>query len=232
MRHTIDETRALLLDTGLRLLKERGLFVGVTHVRLSEVVAEAGMTTGAAYRCWDDQEAFHRDLALAAVRFRDHGSIDATVQRIRSLVDDHAPLAEVLRTGAEANLHRYPEDAGFLITIPLRMTSPTDPELAQASSERHHEAMTSFASLYDALLGVYGRRMRAPRTTMHLAETLGALSEGFAIQMLSGETHPHVRREDIGEDVGSDWTLLGLAVEAIVERYTEPIDSTGSAAVP
>ena len=55
MRQTIEQTRKQLLDTALVLLKQRGLFVGVTHVRLTEVVAEAGMTTGAAYRCWDDR---------------------------------------------------------------------------------------------------------------------------------------------------------------------------------
>jgi AcrR family transcriptional regulator len=158
VRQTLDQTRKRLLDTALVMLEQRGLFVGVTHVRLSEVVAEAGMTTGAAYRCWDDQTAFHRDLALAAVRQRDQGTIDRTVQHIRHLVDARAPLPEVLRVAAAANLHRYPEDAAFLITIPLRMTSPSDPELAQASGERHREAMTSFVSLYDALLGVYERR--------------------------------------------------------------------------
>ena len=49
-RRTTGETSELLLDVGLRMLHERGLHVAVTHIRLSDVAAAAGLTTGAAYR--------------------------------------------------------------------------------------------------------------------------------------------------------------------------------------
>ena len=57
----LDETRELLLGVGIEMLYERGAGVSVGHIKLSDVVTAAGLTTGAAYRCWDNQEAFHRD---------------------------------------------------------------------------------------------------------------------------------------------------------------------------
>ena len=221
-RRTTEDTRQLLLDVALKALHERGVHVAVTHVRLSDVATEAGLTTGAAYRCWPNQETFHRDLAVAAVHWRDHGSIANTVDRIRTLVNDRAPLAEVLRVGAAANIYRYPDDAPFLISVALRTCAPADSELGAAARERLASSIENFSSLYDALLHWYGRRMRSPFTIDDLALTLAALSEGFTIQSMAGTSHATVDRDDTAEGVGREWTLLGCAVESIVERYTEP----------
>ena len=50
--------------------------------------------------------------------------------------------------------------------------------------------------------------------------------------MLSGEAHPHVPRDDLGPTVGTDWTLFGLALDAIVEEFTEPIDESARGSAP
>jgi hypothetical protein len=64
--------------------------------------------------------------------------------------------------------------------------------------------------------------MRPPYTVDHLALVLAAMAEGFSIQGSTGIEHPHFDRADLGDRVGTDWTLLGVAIEAIVERLTEP----------
>jgi hypothetical protein len=51
---------------------------------------------------------------------------------------------------------------------------------------------------------------------------MAALSEGFAMQTMSGVPHPNYELDDMGPDVGRDWTLLAVAVEAVVDRLTEP----------
>ena len=221
-RRTTGQTKRLLLDVGTRLVYERGVHVGVTHVKLSDVVAAAGLTTGAAYRCWENQEAFHRDLAAAAVRWRNETPIANTVAQITRLVEEHAPLAEILRAGSEANLYRYPEDVGFLTTIALRACGPTDESLAKAGRDRLDTAVAEYSKMYRVLMGLYGRRMRRPFIVDHLTLALAALTEGFALQAMSGSPHPRIERPDLLPDAGSDWTLLAYAVEAIVERFTEP----------
>lgn len=222
-RRSLDETRRLLLDVAIRMLHERGISVGVTHVRLGDVVTEAGLTTGAAYRCWPNQEAFHLDLAVAAVRWRDEASITRTVAAIRHLVEREAPLAEVLRAGAEANLHRYPVDVAFLTTIALRASAPFDEAVTEASRRRNADAVEAFAALYAAILSRYRRRIVAPFTLENFTLALVALSEGFALQSMSGEPHPRIDRGAEREGVGSDWTLLGASVEALVDFFTEPL---------
>lgn len=77
------------------------------------------------YRCWPDQAAFHRELAIAAVGWRDEAPIAETVAHIRGLVDTRAPLGEVIRVAAEANLFRYPEKTALLDTITPSPTPPT-----------------------------------------------------------------------------------------------------------
>lgn len=221
-RRTAEQTRRLLIEVGLRLLHERGIYVGVTHVRLSDVAAAAGLTTGAAYRCWPNQDAFHRDLVVEAVRWRDRAPIAGTVANITDLVDARAPLAEVVRVGAEAHLHHHPEDTGFLITVALRMCASANSELAKASRERLAISIESFDGLYAALLPVYGRRMRAPFTVTQLTLSLIALAEGFELQAMTGDAHPRLHRPTESAGVGSNWTLLACAARAIIEDFTEP----------
>lgn len=221
-RRTTAQTRQLLLDVGTRLLYERGANVGVTHIRLSDVAAAAGLTTGAAYRCWENQDAFHRDLAAAAIRFHDQPPSAETMAEIGHLVETRAPLSEVVRVAAEANLFRYPENVAFLTTVALRACSRQDETLVEASCERFAATLQSFNGMYAVLLKVYGRRVRPPLTLSDLTRSLMALNEGFALQAMSGVSHPRVKRSDCPPGVGPDWTLFAVAAEAIVERFTEP----------
>ena len=221
-RRTTEQTRQLLLSVGTRLVYERGVHVGVTHIKLSDVVAATGLTTGAAYRCWENQDAFHRDLAAAAVRWRNQAPVANTVAQITRLVEARAPLTEVVRVAAAANLYRYPDDVGFLTTIALRACGPTDQNLAKAGRDRLETAVASYSGMYGVLLELYGYRVRPPFTIDHLTLSLAALSEGLALQAMSGAPHPHIERPDIRPGVGSDWTLLAFAIEAIIDRFTEP----------
>lgn len=222
MRRTLEETRALLLRTGVGLLHDRGLFVAVTHVRLSDVAKAADLTTGAAYRVWERQEDFHRDLAVAAVRYRSEETLHRTIQQIHAAVDGGAPLSEVLRIGALAQLQVSSPTDPFQIALGLRMLSGAVAEVAEASRQRHAESTAAFGQLYDAMLNRYDRRMRAPLDVQAMADALAALTEGFALQSLSGLPHPTFELDDLPDGVGREWTLIGLAIEGIVERLTEP----------
>lgn len=68
-RRTKEQTREHLLDTGGQLLTTRGPSLPVQHVRLVEALKAAGLTVGAAYRIWDRQEDYHRDLGRWAARW-------------------------------------------------------------------------------------------------------------------------------------------------------------------
>lgn len=90
-RRTGEQTKDLLIRTGIAMLLDRGTSAGVSHIRLQEVVRRAGLTTGAAYRLWADQDAFHHDLAVAATSWRSDAPAAETWRRIGELVSSHAP---------------------------------------------------------------------------------------------------------------------------------------------
>lgn len=222
MRRSREETKDLLLRTALDQLRDKGLFVAVTHVRLTDVVRAAGLTTGAAYKVWERQEDFHRDLAVEAVRFREELAIARTVQLIHEAVDGGAPLREVLRVGSVAHLH--PPEAGdpFLVALALRTLSPSVPEVAEAARARHAESIDAFEQLYVAMLARFRRRIRAPFELRDLSNALAAITEGFALQSLAGLDHATYDLDGDGR-TGGEWTLLAVTVEALVDRFTEPV---------
>lgn len=237
MRRSASETRELLIQTGIELLMERGVVAGVSHIRLKEVVAQAGLTTGAAYRLWDNQDHFHRDLAVAATQWRDEAPMAVTLRAVRPLVEAKAPMVDVIRAAAAAHIvgvSRRPEPVEpddprpppFLTSVALRASTCTDPELRAANLKRHRDQVNPYIDLYQFLMDLYGRRLRPPLTIEHFANTLAALGEGFALQINEGEVHPVLAVEhDDGEC--HEWTVFGLAVQAIVDRFTEPVEAAG-----
>jgi AcrR family transcriptional regulator len=217
-----ESTRTRLLDTGVKVLHEQGVRAGVSHIKLAEVASQAGYTTGAAYKHWLCQADFHRDLALAALQWRDRSAVADTINSIRHLVDSEAPLLEVLRVGAEANIHRLPEETEFFTTLALRACAVHDEWLRTASFERVEAGLAAHADLYSALLKVFRRRMRSPFTLGHMVKVIAAMAEGFAIQDGFGARHQHIDRDELGDGVGRDWTLFGTALQFLVEAFTEP----------
>jgi AcrR family transcriptional regulator len=204
------------------MLHEQGPAAGVTHIRLSDVVKQAGLTTGAAYRLWDDQAAFHSELAIVAVRWRDRESTAKTAQRIRPVLESGAPWQELIRVGAKANLQSFPEDAAFLTTLALRASAYGQSALIEASHLRHLDAMQSYAELYAVVMTAYSRRFRIPYAMEHLCSAFAALAEGFGVQAASGEPHPEIQLPSDDPRIGTEWTLLGLAAVALIEKMTEP----------
>ena len=215
-------TRKALLDAGVELLIETGVTPGVNHVKMADAAHRAGYTSGAAYGFWANQQDFQRDLVVEMLRHRSGSAVTDTVKCIRRLVDSGAPFLEVIRAGTEANVHRWPDDAKYFTTLMLRATTMADPELRTFSHRRLVDALSDYVDLYGAMLKVARRRMRAPYTIFHLAALFAAMAEGFSLQEASGLEHPRFERDEVCERVGSEWTLLGIAVETLIEVFTEP----------
>lgn len=223
-RRTPDETKQLLLRAGLELLHERGTAPGVSHIRLQDVVAHAGLTTGAAYRLWINQAEFHRDLATLAISWSDNPPTTDTISRIRTAVEQGAPFPEVLQVGAEVYLHDEKPNPAFLISLALRATAPNDDTIRSASRRRHDDTIDAHVELYEGLLHWYRRKMRPPYTTRDVALALAATSEGLALQAIAGERHPRFATCAPGDDQERDWSLLGIIATMLVDAMTEPAD--------
>ena len=170
---------------------------------------------------------------MAATRWRDDSPLARTVVAIRQLVEDKAPLRAVIRraaathieglVGVDEEVDEECPTSSFLTTLALRAAAANTEELRAASSDRHHDSLSSFVELYEALLRAYGRRMRPPFTLQHIAVALAALGEGFALQAIEGEEHPVVVLPGVDGEDEEEWTLFGVAVDALVNAVTEPL---------
>ncbi len=236
-RRSGEETRQLLLRTGMEMLLTRGVSAGVQHIRLQEVVRRAELTTGAAYRLWADQDDFHRDLAVAVTRWRDV----APVAETRKIIDDPAQagagLDEAIRLAAAAHIRAVSgadsrSSRLFLVALALRASARTWDDLTSASVERHLESVAEFEEIYTQLMSMHGYRMRAPLTVRDFTVAMAALGEGFAVHAVEGIPHPVYRAADHPTDhrptdhpgdaielPGGDWTLFAVAVRALVQGF-------------
>ncbi|WP_314504410.1 hypothetical protein [uncultured Microbacterium sp.] len=234
-RRTADDTRRLILETGIQMLLERGATAGVQHIRLQEVLRSVGLTTGAAYRIWADQSDFHRDLAVEMVGMRFAPPVTSAAIAIQEVLDDSdGTLDDVARVAAldfvtyASKFHLEPESRdshAFITALALRTAAGAWPELRVASAERHQGSIDAFAAFYAALLARYGRRMRAPLTIVEFTEAMAALGEGFAVRAAQGLDHPVFDLPEGGELPAGEWTLFGLGIRGLVEGFTVPIDA-------
>jgi AcrR family transcriptional regulator len=238
-RRTADETRTLILEAAIQLLLERGVTAGVQHVRLQEVLRTVGLTTGAAYRIWTDQDDFHRDLAVAMVGVRFAPPVTSAVIAIRDILAANGPLEEIVRAAAldqvtySSRFHLEPESRdshAFITALALRTAAGAWPELRAASAVRHRESIDAFAEFYGALLHRYRRRMREPLTIVDFTEAMAALGEGFAIRAAEGLHHPMYDIPNGAEVPSGEWTLFGISILGMIEGFTVPIDDADAEA--
>lgn len=239
-RRTGDETRTLLLQVGLQMLLEQGVAAGVQHIRLQDVLRRAGLTTGAAYRLWADQNDYQRDLAVAMVKLRLSNPVEYARSAVQELIAAGADGNDIIRAAAEAHVRTVaiePEDPAdaldaqqFVISLALRATAQTWPELREASLERHRESITAFAEFYAELMAAYGLRMKSPLSVTDFAETMAAMGEGFAVRAMEGIAHPRYEVTGDGEIPPGNWTLFALGVRALVNEFMTPIDGASSGA--
>lgn len=231
-RRTGEQTRALLLRAGMQMLLERGVSAGVQHIRLQDVLRRAGLTTGAAYRLWNDQADYHRDLAVAMVRMRVAGPADAIRARVDELIAAGASGEEIIRGAALAHVQASelttedPTDLldaqSFRVALALRTTADTWPELTEASYARHRESIEAFIEVYQYVIDAYGMRLREGLTIEDFAEAMAALAEGFAIRSLERLGHPTYQLSGADGTPAGEWTLLGLTVRALVDSFMTP----------
>lgn len=238
-RRTAEDTRRLILEAAIQLLLERGATAGVQHIRLQEVLRSVGLTTGAAYRIWDDQDEFHRDLAVEMVGLRFAPPVSSAAGAIDDVLNSGGTLDDVARVAAldfvtySSKFHLEPESRdshAFITALALRTAAGAWPELRVASAERHRESIAAFATFYAELLHRYRRRMRDPLTIEDFTEAMAALGEGFAIRAAQGLDHPTYDIPEGAELPSGAWTLFGIGIQGIVSAFTIPI--SGAEAAP
>lgn len=213
----------------MQMMFERGASAGVHHIRLQEVLRRVGLTSGAAYRLWADQEEYQRDLAVALVELR-LGPPDAGAGRaVEQLIASGSSFDEVLIAGTASHLigadlamseRDSRESRLFLTVFALRSSAQTWPELQAASRRRHEESVAVFADFYRRIMLAYRMRMREPFAVEDFTEAMAALGEGFALRSVQGLDHVEFNRADPRRHRGV-WSLFAVAARGLVDEFIE-----------
>lgn len=197
------ETREALLDAAGQVFARRG-FHGAS---VDDVAAEAGFSTGALYSNFEGKE----DLFLALLA----REIERQVNEVSQATAERATLDERARGGAEywnRFLEREPELV--LLFMEFWAYAVRNPEVRPRFAARYAEVRSALARLIEE--GARELGMELTRPAEHLAITVDALADGFALQKLADP-------ESVPDE------LLGEALAMLLEATSRPAESATTA---
>lgn len=244
-RRSRDELRALLLTTGVELLQERGLAGGAPHITLNEVFAALAerrgerVTPASVYkRIWDTQADYQLDLLVSAAAYYPDGEEQPTLDAARAVVraadrsttdGRQAALREVCRVAGDVHVRVLEASRAWQIWVgvwALTVSTPSkddDRVLGPALLAGHEKATAALRTALDEIISVLGFRVQAPLSVDQLAFAIGALAEGMALRDRFATVDRTMTLPRRGDGVASpDWTLFGVAVDALMARFLEP----------
>ena len=184
-RKSKEETRVDLLTTAREMLIENGLPVGI-NMKLTDVLKEKGLTTGAAYHIWDNQRGFQEDLAMfIAEEFAFAGLTVLPPGTIGTADDD--PLERV-RKVSRAYLDIVRQRHEYYLALQLWGVRDPDEKLQAAIREGYAIVHKDFADAFSASHQANGVRIRDGFTIDDVTVAVTALTEGFVLRQKFDET--------------------------------------------
>lgn len=237
------ETERRMLETAADAVAEAGLTVSLDHVRLEDVIREAGVSRSAVYRRWPSKGEFLGDLLLELAHgqapIADTGASEAgaAVRRIvLERFDDLATpegrrraLAAIVRETAEQDFRHVGGSRQWRTYLALTVTFVGMPpgELrdrvgtALAASER---TLTGrIARNHEGVGRMLGMRPARPEAGWDaLAHLANALMRGMVVKSLA---QPELAGRLVTADAGgldAEWTLPALGVADLVLAALEP----------
>lgn len=239
-RRPVEQTRELMLTAATRLLAEsvaddsdEGLAFAVSHIRVTDVVAEASrlaaedqggspdefhpLSIGALYQIWPTQPEFQSALLLhlaADVK----SVVRPTAEMTRAHIDEGicgVALRDLTMREAWHFSRTDPIARAMLAAYPRVANQQIRSHLADGY-ERFFERVVP---AWQLILTESGRRPRPGYTEMHIARAVAAVLEGSTLQWL---TDPESLADPEEQD---GWDLTLRAVVAVIDAFTEPVDA-------
>lgn len=238
------ETERRMLQTAAKALTEAGLTVSLEHVRMEDVIREAGVSRSAVYRRWPHKDMFLGDLLLelaGSVHEATQAGHDVGNEAVRRVLlgrFDELRTPEgrrqlVVDLASEAALADFLEDQysnQWRTYLALTMTLVSLPEGKlrddlRASLAASEQALTErVAYNYSVIAGLLGLRPRPDSGTtfatiarLGKAVMIGLIIESFATPDVTAE---RVRGELFGQQ--GAWSLPALGVTSLTLTFLEP----------
>jgi hypothetical protein len=239
-----DDLYTLFVETGRTILREEGLGAGgetLTFKRVSErVETDTGIrVTNASLigRVWENQYEYQTDVLATFAADDSTSEIEETLGGLVTILSGMDPsseesrrwtMREVCRVSAAANTAALSQSTDWSLWIGIWAvtavgTAPERRRRIELALEQSYQAVTErMEGIYKAGMDFVGFRVRPGLTVRQFTIAVAALAEGCVLRdrvdaaNMNGimrPTGPH------GEE--QEWTLFGLALEALAHEFFE-----------
>ena len=249
-RRSAEETRRVLVNEGLLQLELVGMDFGVDHVTLESACALTNVPRSSSHAAWaidDDyapQALFQRTVLRQWLAIREGttfaGAAEKALARAFEKHGDGLTRNEIIRISIQAALEEglSPDDDGqgsgllstdmaIKHTLASQPSESRDPEIAEwvrdaETKNRAQRIEDSYRPLGE-LLGMRPRAEYGDAAFAHLALAIASLTEGLTMrELVLPELEVAAQSIRPLDPSGIPATLLGVCVEALVEKFFEP----------
>jgi hypothetical protein len=240
-----DDLRKLLVETGREMLREEGLGAGgelLTFRRVCErIESETGIHIGNGSiigRAWESLFDYQTDVLTTIAADDSTSEIEETLDGLTPILLDADPssegsrwstVREVCRVGAAANMAALSRSADWSLWIGVwAVTSvgsaPARRRRIERALEESYLAVTDrMERVYQAAMDIVGFRVRSGLTIRQFTIAVAALTEGCVLRnRVDGKHMSGIIRPTGPGGEEQEWTLFGLALEALAEKFFEP----------
>ena len=243
-RHSREELRELILETGRTMLQEEGLSSGAKALTFKRVFSRIEEDTGIRLtnasvirRVWDSQADFQTDVLVRVAGGQNGKEIDVAQQALGPILAgidlttmesrDHA-LRDLCRLGGELNAQAVRESTNWPLLIGVWAQAASGQ--STVSSKRIEAALLSafdgftarIESIYGAMAAFLGLRLREEFTLRDFVIAEDSFSEGYGLRHRLNDTDRRVILRPTGPTgEPQEWTIFGVALEGLVRQFFE-----------
>lgn len=175
-----EKTRELLLRAGRQRVIAEGLPEGI-DVKLTDVLGDVGLSTGAAYNIWASQKAYRQDLSLHIAESFEWADATAVLTAIEALPED-STMDDWVRTVSDTYFPLFVANMDFFVVLHFWAVKDPRPELVEALKRGYDEVHESFKAIYQEAVEHYGLQLIEPYTPDDATIMITAAIEGFAVR--------------------------------------------------
>jgi AcrR family transcriptional regulator len=235
------ETERRMLATAAEAVAVAGLAVSLDHIRLEDVIREAGVSRSAVYRRWPSKDAFLGDLLLELARGQAPmaalGTAEANAAVRRVLIerlDDLGTLegrrhavAAVVHETADQEFRRITTSPQWRTYLALTATFVGLPEgelrdqVGEALATSERTFAEGIARSHDAVARLLG--LRATQIGIEdVAHLVNAQMRGMVVKALVQPELAERSSRVALAGVDETWSLVAVGVAALVLAFLEP----------
>lgn len=237
------ETAEAMLTTALAALTRTGLTVSLDHIRLEDVIREAGVARSAVYRRWPHKDQFLGDLLLELAKasaprsfassrtatFLIKRTLLAELDRVRDPAHRMQLAVELVRQTAEEDFKHIYESSDWRTYLSLTVTFISLPpgrlreQVAEALAASERRFTVNMAAGYRVISELLGLRLRHDWVNFEtIAQLANGMMRGLVVKALAAPEL--VDRRSTGRlfDVDGEWSLPALGLAGILTAYVAP----------